>query len=157
AGGGTQPGNLPGKSPCNHREIWREGRAAARRVGRADQARRSHPPVSGSVAVVLERQSRICESDWRRIVMRTEITLSAVLIALLAAGCTKVHDVVERPTPVEVQTVQAFSGKDVKRFSAVLQPYEQVDLSFRVGGYVDRVAQTKGVEHRMRPIQDGDH
>lgn len=89
--------------------------------------------------------------------MKTEISFSAALIALFAAGCAKVNDAVERPTPVEVQTIQAFAGKDVKRFSAVLQPYDQVDLSFRVGGYVDRVAQTKGVEHRTRAIQDGDH
>jgi multidrug efflux system membrane fusion protein len=89
--------------------------------------------------------------------MKTEITIGTALIALLAVGCANVNDVVERPTPVEVQPVQAFGGKDVKRFSAVLQPYDQVDLSFRVGGYVDRVAQAKGIERRMRPIQDGDH
>jgi RND family efflux transporter MFP subunit len=88
--------------------------------------------------------------------MKIHVTMSVVLLAAVATGCGKNHDVAERPTPVEVQTVQAFSGKDIKRFSAVLQPYDQVDLSFRVGGYVDRIAQTKGLEHRMRAIQDGD-
>jgi len=89
--------------------------------------------------------------------MKVHVAIIAVFTTTLIAGCSKEKVAGERPTPVEVQTVQGFTGNDVKRFSAVVQPYEQVDLSFRVGGYVDSIAQTAGVERKMRSIQDGDH
>jgi RND family efflux transporter MFP subunit len=88
--------------------------------------------------------------------MKPYFTLTLGLSALLLAGCTKHDAVSERPTPVEVQTVQAFSGKDEKRFSAVIQPYERVDLSFRVGGYVESIAQVPGIAGHKRSLQDGD-
>ncbi len=89
--------------------------------------------------------------------MKAQVVIVALFTTALIAGCSKEKVAGERPTPVEVQSVQSFAGNDVKRFSAVIQPYEQVDLSFRVGGYVDSIAQTAGVEKRMRSIQDGDH
>jgi len=89
--------------------------------------------------------------------MKVQASMLISFAAILFAGCSKEHVAVERPTPVEVQSVQPFNGNDIKRFSAVVQPYEQVDLSFRVGGYVDSIAQTAGVERKLRSIQDGDH
>jgi RND family efflux transporter MFP subunit len=88
--------------------------------------------------------------------MRVRAAITTALAVTLVAGCSKERVAGERPTPVEVQSVQPFAGSDIKRFSAVIQPYEQVDLSFRVGGYVDSIAQTTGVERKMRSIQDGD-
>jgi len=89
--------------------------------------------------------------------MKVQAAMLISSMAIFFAGCSKEHVAVERPTPVEVQSVQPFNGNDIKRFSAVVQPYEQVDLSFRVGGYVDSIAQTAGVERKFRSIQDGDH
>src|SRR5262249_54747507 len=40
--------------------------------------------------------------------------------------------------------------------SAVIQPYERVDLSFRVGGYVESIAQVPGIAGHSRSVQDGD-
>lgn len=89
--------------------------------------------------------------------MKVQAAIFISFTTIFFAGCSKEHVATERPTPVEVQPVQPFAGNDVKRFSAVVQPYEQVDLSFRVGGYVDSIAQTAGVERKLRSIQDGDH
>jgi RND family efflux transporter MFP subunit len=89
--------------------------------------------------------------------MKVRAAIIAAVAVTLIAGCSKERVAGERPTPVEVQSVQPFAGSDIKRFSAVIQPCEQVDLSFRVGGYVDSIAQTTGVERKMRSIQDGDH
>jgi len=87
--------------------------------------------------------------------MKTNLAIAA-LCSLALAGCAKNNIAAERPIPVSVQTVEAYSGQDVKRFSAVIQPYEQVDLSFRVGGYVQSIAQTRSIDGRARAIQDGD-
>lgn len=89
--------------------------------------------------------------------MKVQTAILFSFTTIFFAGCSKEHVAAERPTPVEVQAVQFFTGNDVKRFSAVVQPYEQVDLSFRVGGYVDNIAQTAGIERKLRSIQDGDH
>jgi len=89
--------------------------------------------------------------------MQSKINIFLTLVAVLATGCSKSDVAKERPTPVGVEAVQAFNGNDVKRFSAVVQPYDQVDLSFRVGGYVDAIAQVPGLDKRGRSVQDGDH
>jgi RND family efflux transporter MFP subunit len=81
--------------------------------------------------------------------------LLAVLFTLGDVACRHEETPFERATPVEVRPVQVFNGKDVKRFSAVIEPYEQVELSFRVGGYVDSIAQKPGIT-RPRFLQDGD-
>jgi multidrug efflux system membrane fusion protein len=88
--------------------------------------------------------------------MKTRSIIWIALAGIMAAGCGKSKQADERPTPVEVQSVQAFSGMDTKRFSAVIQPYEQVELPFRVGGYVDTIARVPGLDKRSRLIQDGD-
>lgn len=78
------------------------------------------------------------------------------LFTLSVVGCRHQEIAAERATPVEVRPVQVFNGNDVKRFSAIIEPYEQVELSFRVGGYVDSIAQKPGIT-RPRFLQDGDH
>jgi RND family efflux transporter MFP subunit len=88
--------------------------------------------------------------------MKTIMAISVSFLAITITGCNKERAANERPTPVEVKRVEAFAGNDEKRFSAVIQPYEQVELSFRVGGYVQSIAQTRGIEGRSRSIQDGD-
>lgn len=40
------------------------------------------------------------------------------------------------PTPVVVRAVEEYAGGGEMRYSANIQPYAQVELAFRVGGYV---------------------
>jgi multidrug efflux system membrane fusion protein len=42
------------------------------------------------------------------------------------------------------------------KYSASIVPYSQVDLSFKSAGYVDRILQVKGVEGRIRNVDQGD-
>jgi RND family efflux transporter MFP subunit len=60
------------------------------------------------------------------------------------------------PTPVRVQAVQSRVTASQERFSANVNPYTQVNLAFKVGGYVEEVLQVKGVDGGMRDVQGGD-
>jgi len=88
-------------------------------------------------------------------IMKTNFVLAA-FVCLALAGCAKNNIAAERPIPVGVQAVEIYTGNDERRFSAVIEPYEQVDLSFRVGGYVQSVAQVKSLDGHSRSVQDGD-
>src|ERR1043166_7548262 len=88
-------------------------------------------------------------------IMKTNFVLAA-FVCLALAGCAKNNIAAERPIPVGVQAVELYNGNDEKRFSALIEPYEQVDLSFRVGGYVQSVAQLKSLDGHSRSVQDGD-
>jgi len=41
------------------------------------------------------------------------------------------------------------------RYSAIIAPNAQVDLAFRVSGYVVQLSQTKGADGRIRPLEAG--
>jgi RND family efflux transporter MFP subunit len=84
------------------------------------------------------------------------LVVTAVGAALSFAGCSKQEIAAERPKPVEVAVVKVYEGTKSTRYSAVLKANEQVDLSFRVNGYVQSVAQTRGADNRFRLIDDGD-
>jgi len=60
------------------------------------------------------------------------------------------------PVAVKVKTVEMnVTGKGV-RYSANIEPTKQVELAFKVSGYVDRILQARGVDGRMRDLQAGD-
>ena len=42
------------------------------------------------------------------------------------------------------------------RYSATIIPRTEVELAFKVGGYVDALRQVRGVDGKMRDIQEGD-
>src|SRR5499426_193260 len=77
--------------------------------------------------------------------------------AFTLTGCREKSSAAEvTPTPVKVKTVEMNQvGKGV-RYSANIEPMKQVELSFKVGGYVDRILQARGVDGRMRDLQAGD-
>jgi multidrug efflux system membrane fusion protein len=82
--------------------------------------------------------------------------LTIIAASLVLAGCSAKEKKETRATPVGVESVRLHNGELPLRYSANLQPYEQVDLSFRGSGYVDRILQVRGADGRMRAIQDGD-
>jgi multidrug efflux system membrane fusion protein len=55
-----------------------------------------------------------------------------------------------------VQAVQPHVASSGQRYSANINPYTQVDLVFKVGGYITEVLQVKGADGRMRDVQGGD-
>jgi RND family efflux transporter MFP subunit len=58
---------------------------------------------------------------------------------------------------VSVQAVLGGAGDAGARYSAGVRPKAQVDLAFKVGGYIDRILQVQGVDRQARNVQDGDY
>jgi RND family efflux transporter MFP subunit len=84
---------------------------------------------------------------------------SGLVVALgltaLSLGCA--HEPAEKPArPVRVETVDGQLPPGGLRYSATIQPYEQVALSFKVGGYVRMVRRVAGKDGRLRNLQQGD-
>jgi RND family efflux transporter MFP subunit len=83
------------------------------------------------------------------------------LIGILAcasamAGCSR-NEVYEKPLkPVRVTTVKLYEGSRGIRYSASINPYSQVNMSFKVNGYVRAILRKQGADGRMRDIQEGD-
>jgi multidrug efflux system membrane fusion protein len=83
------------------------------------------------------------------------MTLVAGLVAV-AVGCSK-HESPEKPaTPVRVEEVREHSGGEVVRYSASIEANQQVELAFKVGGYVQQIRQVRGADGRTRNLQEGD-
>ncbi|HEY1304218.1 MAG TPA: efflux RND transporter periplasmic adaptor subunit [Vicinamibacterales bacterium] len=59
------------------------------------------------------------------------------------------------PAAVRLVTVEASTGGDSTTYSAVITPNTQVDLAFRVSGYVVDVRKTKGADGRSRAVEPG--
>jgi RND family efflux transporter MFP subunit len=84
-------------------------------------------------------------------------TLAIVLAAaLLMAGCHSNMPLEQPPQGVQVQLIQAASSvSDGLRFSAVVTPYAQVPLAFRIPGYVTSLKQVRA-DGSIRDIAEGD-
>lgn len=80
------------------------------------------------------------------------LLLMAFLPALLLTGCDKVESYEKPLTPVKIWTVeQQYTTIGAARYSANIQPESEVDLAFKVSGYIDLIARSSG-----RTIQAGD-
>lgn len=82
----------------------------------------------------------------------TCIALIAAATALYACGSG--YD--KTLTPVRVKTAAPGGLDSPLRFTATVNPYTQVDLDFKVDGYVREIRQVMGADGRMRDIQEGD-
>ncbi|MGE5220238.1 MAG: efflux RND transporter periplasmic adaptor subunit [Chloroflexota bacterium] len=76
--------------------------------------------------------------------------------ATILAGCGRIKGTQKPPTPVRVQTVGMSSVEAGQRYSATITPYEQVNMAFKVGGYIREILQIRGVDGRLRNAQQGD-
>ena len=80
--------------------------------------------------------------------------------ALLAAGCATHQSAAEddgnsTPKAVRMAVVELSKNPEPARYSAISAPNAQVDLAFRVSGYVVQLSQTKGADGRIRPLEAG--
>lgn len=83
------------------------------------------------------------------------LTLSSALLAALA-GCKEERAYVKPLLPVRVATVRLRSGGSSLRYSTDIRPRQQIDLAFRMGGYLQEVTAAPGLDGEMRLIQEGD-
>ncbi len=84
-------------------------------------------------------------------------TLATILAAsMFMASCHSNKPLEQPPQGVHVETIQAASSvSDGLRFSAVVTPYAQVALAFRIPGYVTSLKQVRA-DGAIRDIAEGD-
>ena len=78
------------------------------------------------------------------------IIITALTLVALTIGC-KTNGQEKPVKPVKVKTVETHSGTTNVRYSASIRPSSQVEVAFKVGGYVEAIKATEG-----RHIQAGD-
>ena len=62
-----------------------------------------------------------------------------LLAGVFLSGCESAKKTAEAPpTPVTVAEVQEYSGMEGVNYSATIVPYQQLPVSFKSAGYVDR-------------------
>jgi RND family efflux transporter MFP subunit len=83
--------------------------------------------------------------------------LIAVLACAVAmAGCAREKGYEKPLKPVRVTLAKPYAGGRGIRYSASINPYSQVNMSFKVNGYVQAILRKKGADGRMRDVQEGD-
>jgi RND family efflux transporter MFP subunit len=86
---------------------------------------------------------------------RTYVIIACLLLTGVLAGCGKSETKVKPAKPVRVKPVEAHSTVNTVHYSASIRPSSQVEVAFKVGGYIDAIAHTKDGS-RSRNIQAGD-
>jgi RND family efflux transporter MFP subunit len=88
----------------------------------------------------------------------TRIYLGVLIAgALSGIACSRSRPA-DDPAPakaVRMGTVSSVREAETAKYSAILTPNAQVDLAFRVSGYVVELYQTKGAGGRRRPLEPG--
>ena len=74
---------------------------------------------------------------------------------ILLVGCQSRQ--VQKPSvPVKVATVALHAANRGARYSATIIPRTQVEVAFKVDGYVDALQKVRGVDGQVRDVQEGD-
>jgi len=84
------------------------------------------------------------------------MTIAASAVALTA--CREVHGEAAHAAPRPVKAMEARPAETPSgiRYAVSIQPYEQIPLAFKSGGYVDAVMQRRAADGRWRALQAGD-
>ena len=90
-----------------------------------------------------------------KLVAVSTVLLLGIVIAV-AALKSKSKPLEKLPVPVKVAAVELNTAKSESKYSATIIPRTEVQLAFNVGGYVDALRQFRGVDGKMRDIQEGD-
>ena len=90
--------------------------------------------------------------------MNTKIWLIIGVLASLSlsSACQKAETKEKPPKPVRVKAVEKHSTGNGVRYSASIRPNTQVEVAFKVGGYVETLAQVRDAAGRWRYLQAGD-
>lgn len=98
-------------------------------------------------------------TSWGLLFVFPQVLRSVSLAAaLLVTGCSAGKaDTAPIPKAVRLATVKMSHPSEDAKYSAILTPNSQVDLAFRVSGYVVELHQVKGGDGRIRPLEPGSH
>lgn len=89
--------------------------------------------------------------------MKWSIALVAALSMGAAAGCHREKKTAAaEPAPVRIEAVRPAGAESGARYSASIQPHQQVSLAFKSGGYVRELARVRGTDGRTHTVQQGD-
>ncbi len=77
--------------------------------------------------------------------------------AALLAGCSKTSSEPAPLVPVRTAEVQNINTAPGNTYSANIQPYQQVDLSFKSNGYLASIRQVRDADGHIRNIDQGDY
>ena len=88
--------------------------------------------------------------------MRRLVLMTAMAMSLTIACSSKEKTLPATPLPVEVAVVAPIGAENATRYSANIRPNSQVDVAFRVGGYVTSIGKLRGVDGKLRLLQEGD-
>lgn len=84
------------------------------------------------------------------------LTIAAVVACLSVTGCRSEHAKAKVIKPVNAKAVTMHSSVHSVRYSASIRPSSQVDVAFKVGGYVESIAGQRDAAGQWRHIQAGD-
>ena len=88
------------------------------------------------------------------------VAVSTVLLLaiVIAAGLvrSKPKPLEKLPVPVKVAAVELNTASSGARYSATIIPRTEVQLAFNVGGYVDALRKVRGIDGKLRDVQEGD-
>jgi multidrug efflux system membrane fusion protein len=90
---------------------------------------------------------------WRAI--NAVAVASSLFLITIVGGCGH-KEAEKRVLPVKVAAVELNAASTEAKYSATIIPRTQVELAFKVGGYVDALRKVRGVDGKMRDIQEGD-
>jgi RND family efflux transporter MFP subunit len=95
-----------------------------------------------------------CRWDMTR---RTASLLIGAACVVGAVGCRQEAEANKALTPVRTAEVQVIDAGSSNTYSANIQPYQQVDLSFKSNGYLASIKQVKDADGHVRNIDIGDY
>jgi len=76
--------------------------------------------------------------------MKGKKLIIAIGLLVFSFGCQKAATKEQTAKPVKVKEVETYSAKRGSRYSATIRPNTQVDVGFKVGGYVETLASIEG-------------
>jgi RND family efflux transporter MFP subunit len=82
--------------------------------------------------------------------------VGGTLFALSLLLACQSKQVQRPPVPVKVAKVELHAADSGARYSATIIPRTQVELAFKVDGYVESLQKVRGVDTQMRDLQEGD-
>ena len=84
------------------------------------------------------------------------VALNAVVVLMPLLTACQSKPAEKAAVPVKVAVVEMNSAGSGSRYSATIIPRTEVELAFKVSGYVDALQKVRGVDGLMRDVQEGD-